>query len=75
MRWYIFLMLISFLFQSAGKGQNYKIGVPFITNFTEKDFTVSNENWDIVQDERGVIPHPQGRISRVRHARSRGTGL
>ncbi|MBN2348099.1 MAG: hypothetical protein JXJ22_04640 [Bacteroidales bacterium] len=35
--------------------QDYRIGIPFITSFSEKDFVVSNQNWDIVQDSRQVM--------------------
>jgi ligand-binding sensor domain-containing protein/DNA-binding CsgD family transcriptional regulator len=30
-------------------------GVPFIVQYSDKDYEVSNNNWDIVQDQRGII--------------------
>lgn len=39
----------------SASGQDYHIGVPFITSFTARDFKVSNQNWDLAQDSRGVM--------------------
>ncbi len=55
MRQTILILIFTLFYLSNVNGQDYKMGVPFTTSFTEKDFGVSNQNSDIVQDSRGII--------------------
>ncbi|MBN1478806.1 SpoIIE family protein phosphatase [candidate division KSB1 bacterium] len=32
-----------------------EIGLPFITNYTPREYQASNQNWSIVQDTRGIL--------------------
>ncbi|MBS2213880.1 hypothetical protein KEM09_20900 [Carboxylicivirga mesophila] len=36
-------------------GQNFSGGIPFITNYSEKDLKVSTVNYSIIQDSRGIM--------------------
>ncbi|HYX08025.1 MAG TPA: hypothetical protein VE912_14945, partial [Bacteroidales bacterium] len=51
----LILLILPFLFTTEGFAQHYGIGMPFITSFGEKDFNVSSQNWDVVQDSRQVM--------------------
>lgn len=51
----LYSILLLFIHFIAAHAQNESRGVPFITSFSEKDFSVSNQNWDVVQDERDVM--------------------
>lgn len=51
-----YIILIAILANSfAIAGNNLPHGVPFVTNYSERDFKVSTMNYDIVQDERGIM--------------------
>ncbi len=51
----LILFLLPLLFALEGFSQHYGIGMPFITSFGEKDFNVSSQNWDVVQDSRQIM--------------------
>ncbi|MCU4162821.1 ligand-binding sensor domain-containing protein [Carboxylicivirga caseinilyticus] len=54
MKFYILSLLI--LFSSVSiKAVTIKTGHPFITNYTEHDYEVSNNNSAITQDQRGIM--------------------
>lgn len=46
----LFLLISSSLFSQINQ-----YGVPFISNYSAQNYTASEQNWDIVQDHRGVI--------------------
>lgn len=37
------------------KAQIKKIGVPFITNYNSKTYKAASENWDVLQDSKGMM--------------------
>lgn len=37
------------------KAQIKKIGVPFITNYSPKTYKAASENWDVLQDSKGMM--------------------
>lgn len=37
------------------KAQIKKIGVPFITNYNPKTYKAASENWDVLQDSKGMM--------------------
>lgn len=37
------------------KSQVKKIGVPFITNYNPKTYKAASENWDVLQDSKGMM--------------------
>lgn len=37
------------------KAQIKKIGVPFITNYSPKTYKAASENWDVLQDSKGML--------------------
>lgn len=49
----IFLLII--LFEFSANAQIKSIGVPFIKNYKKSEYNAATQNWDIVQDERGVL--------------------
>ena len=52
----IFIILLPFLLVTSSLFAQLKIeGVPFITNFTQKNYKASPQNGAIVQDNRGVM--------------------
>ncbi len=52
----IYFTLLSILFVISNSiGQINKQGVPFITNYTPNKYEAAGQNWDIVQDSRGVM--------------------
>ena len=51
---YLALIILSLLYVAiSAQGSQY--GIPFITNYSERDYKVSNHNAQIVQDERGIL--------------------
>ncbi len=48
------------LFTSNAFSQLNKYGVPFITNYIPKEYGEHSQNWDIVQDNRGVMYFANG---------------
>ncbi len=51
------LLIISFFLSSLSlaKAQSKSIGSPYITNFSRSDYQAGTQNWDIKQDERGIM--------------------
>ncbi|MEN2413138.1 triple tyrosine motif-containing protein [Flavobacterium mesophilum] len=50
------ILVLSLLFISPIiKSQIKKIGVPFITNYTSKSYKAASENWDVLQDSKGMM--------------------
>ncbi|TLX71953.1 hypothetical protein E9993_19260 [Labilibacter sediminis] len=47
----IFFQLMSLLWAQA----EITDGIPFSTHYSDKDYEVSNNNWDIIQDSRGIM--------------------
>jgi serine phosphatase RsbU (regulator of sigma subunit) len=47
-----FLMLLCSIFHTASTTE---LGVPFIANFSPRDYNASNQNWCVAQDQRGLI--------------------
>lgn len=51
-----YILFISILICSvSGFCADFKAAVPFVDNYTEKDFKVSCNNQDIIQDKRGIL--------------------
>ena len=52
----IYLLLCLFFYTSTCFSQNveYK-GMPFVRNFLTKEYDAESQNWDVVQDKRGVM--------------------
>jgi len=50
----ILILVISF-FAPILKAQIKKIGVPFITNYNPKLYKAASENWDVLQDSKGMM--------------------
>ncbi len=55
-----FFMLICFFLNMHSYGQLKTIGTPYIKNYSiddyqGKDFSASTQNWDIFQDEKGIM--------------------
>lgn len=49
-------ILLTLIFQTALLfSTSFKSAVPFIDNYTEKEFKVSTNNQDIIQDKRGIL--------------------
>ncbi|PIQ21673.1 MAG: hypothetical protein COW65_07685 [Cytophagales bacterium CG18_big_fil_WC_8_21_14_2_50_42_9] len=51
----LLLFYINFLLPFALLAQIKNEGIPFIKNFTQKDYKGSPQNWAVVQDQRGVM--------------------
>jgi len=51
----IFLVIIFLLCISEVPAHIKKVGIPFIHNFTKSDYNAGNQNWDIVEDSRGIM--------------------
>jgi len=51
----LLLFYIIFLLPFALLAQIKNEGIPFIKNFTQKDYKGSPQNWAVVQDQRGVM--------------------
>ncbi|MBF4494130.1 ABC transporter substrate-binding protein [Flavobacterium sp. JLP] len=50
----ILVLLIS-LISPILNSQIKKIGVPFITNYSPKTYKAASENWDVLQDSKGMM--------------------
>ncbi len=53
-KFFISSLLFGFITGSVF-GQFYKTGIPFIKNYTPVETTGSEQNWAVVQDQRGVM--------------------
>ena len=51
----IFILTISLFPQSLSKLYNNQAGLPLIKNYLPRDYKAHNQNWAIVQDNRGVM--------------------
>jgi len=51
----LLLFYINFLLTFTLLAQIKNEGIPFIKNFTQKDYKGSPQNWAVVQDQRGVM--------------------
>lgn len=49
------LLLSIALISPVVKAQIKKIGVPFITNYNPKTYKAASENWDVLQDSKGMM--------------------
>jgi ligand-binding sensor domain-containing protein/DNA-binding CsgD family transcriptional regulator len=50
------LLVLSLLFLPyISTSQIKKIGVPFITNYNPKSYKAASENWDVLQDSKGMM--------------------
>ncbi|WP_428232349.1 triple tyrosine motif-containing protein [Flavobacterium sp.] len=49
------LVLLIPLFNPIVNAQIKKIGVPFITNYNPKTYKAASENWDLLQDSKGMM--------------------
>jgi len=54
---YIIRILVLSLFSlpQLFNAQIKKIGVPFITNYSPKSYKAASENWDVLQDSKGMM--------------------
>lgn len=50
----ILVLLFSFLCPIVN-AQIKKIGIPFITNYNPKTYKAASENWDVLQDSKGMM--------------------
>jgi len=50
-----FLVLFLFILPHFVSAQIKKIGVPFITNYNSKTYKAASENWDLLQDSKGML--------------------
>ena len=55
MKRFYLLIFFSALILNFLQAQVKNIGTPYIQNFTKEDYKSENQNFDIVQDKRGVI--------------------
>ncbi|MCK4663138.1 MAG: SpoIIE family protein phosphatase [Bacteroidales bacterium] len=51
----ILFLIFPFLIQQNFAQTTSELGSPFIQNYTAKEYNASSQNWDIVQDKRGVM--------------------
>lgn len=49
------LVVSLFIFPHFLNAQIKKIGVPFITNYNSKTYKAASENWDVLQDSKGMM--------------------
>ncbi|RUT72301.1 ABC transporter substrate-binding protein [Flavobacterium cupreum] len=49
------LVLLLFFLPCIVTAQIKKIGVPFITNYNPKSYKAASENWDVLQDSKGMM--------------------
>lgn len=49
------LGIVFFIISFQVQAQFYNLGNPLITNFLPGDYAASSQNWDIVQDQRGMM--------------------
>jgi signal transduction histidine kinase/ligand-binding sensor domain-containing protein len=53
---YLLAIILSILISLSGAfAQSGEAGVPFISNFTPKQYNANTQNWAVVQDKRGVM--------------------
>ncbi|GAA6769159.1 hypothetical protein AAFH68_51240 [Flavobacterium sp. CGRL1] len=50
-----FLVLLVSLISPVVISQIKKIGVPFITSYSPKMYKAASENWDVIQDSKGMM--------------------
>ncbi|MDW8850838.1 triple tyrosine motif-containing protein [Flavobacterium sp. MMLR14_040] len=50
-----FLVVSIFFLPAIISAQIKKIGVPFITNYNPKTYKAASENWDVLQDSKGMM--------------------
>lgn len=50
-----FLVLLVSLISPVVISQIKKIGVPFITSYSPKTYKAASENWDVIQDSKGMM--------------------
>jgi DNA-binding CsgD family transcriptional regulator len=50
-----FLVVSIFFLPAILSAQIKKIGVPFITNYNPKTYKAASENWDVLQDSKGMM--------------------
>ncbi|MWB94141.1 ABC transporter substrate-binding protein [Flavobacterium sp. GA093] len=56
MKFIVRLIFISILFtHTLLNAQIKKVGVPFITNYTPKTYQAASENWDVLQNSKGML--------------------
>jgi ligand-binding sensor domain-containing protein/DNA-binding CsgD family transcriptional regulator len=56
MKFIVRLVFISILFTHIHlNAQIKKVGVPFITNYTPKTYQAASENWDVLQNSKGML--------------------
>jgi len=55
MKFKIRILLLSLLFSPIINSQIKKIGVPFIANYNPKAYKAASENWDVLQDSKGMM--------------------
>ncbi len=51
----LFLILVAFCLNVLVFGQANKFGIPFIKNYSSTEYEGSEQNWAIIQDNRGVM--------------------
>ncbi|WP_294960697.1 triple tyrosine motif-containing protein [uncultured Flavobacterium sp.] len=49
------ILLLFLLFSPIINSQIKKIGVPFIANYSPKVYKAASENWDVLQDSKGMM--------------------
>jgi serine phosphatase RsbU (regulator of sigma subunit)/ligand-binding sensor domain-containing protein len=49
------ILLVCILFLSSNLAQSQELGLPFIQNFTLTDYNAGSQNWDITQDDNGIV--------------------
>ncbi|MCP2028281.1 ligand-binding sensor domain-containing protein/DNA-binding CsgD family transcriptional regulator [Flavobacterium sp. HSC-32F16] len=49
------ILVLSLLLVFTVKAQIKKIGVPFITNYNSKTYKAASENWDVLQNSKGMM--------------------
>lgn len=52
---FILLLVIVLAGVGAANAQLKTIGLPYIKQYTSDDYQVGNQNWDVIQDARGVM--------------------
>ena len=55
MKFKIRILLLFLLFSPIINSQIKKIGVPFIVNYSPKAYKAASENWDVLQDSKGMM--------------------
>lgn len=52
---YLLTLSFSIFLMVKTYGQYTNFGIPFIENITKKEYEAGSQNWDILQDDRGVM--------------------